>query len=69
MAEQKVRVCDVCGKQDAEQYTIIDGIGPVKVDLCAEHAAPIIEVVAKGQRQQKRQRRRTVKTDRIPKKD
>lgn len=47
MATISVQVCDKCGSQKkVESYTLSRGVQRGRVDLCEEHSAPIIELLA-----------------------
>lgn len=48
MAEVQVRVCDVCNSVTlpASSYTITSGERAAHLDLCAEHAEPLEELMA-----------------------
>jgi hypothetical protein len=51
MARQTIEVstCDCCDKEAANgPFLITTDSGTVEVDLCAEHAAPVLEIIAKG---------------------
>lgn len=59
-----MRVCDECGAFDSTRYTVTTDGETYVVDLCDEHANPIIEAATRGERRKKRgPRKRTVKTE------
>lgn len=67
MAERKIKVCDKCASIEATSYTITTEGDTYIVDLCHEHAAPVMDAAQAGVKQKKRgPRKRTVKTDRPP---
>lgn len=47
--------CDKCGKPEASRYSITPPTQPTsRVDLCAEHAAPLVELAALGKQPKRR---------------
>lgn len=45
MATRTVSACDRCGKEPASRFRVGDDGQLLSVDLCAEHAAPVVELM------------------------
>ena len=50
MPKHVVVTCHIDGKEDARTYTISYDSVTYEVDLCAEHAAPLIEIAEHGEK-------------------
>ena len=62
MAEIKVLACDTCGRHapevEVKSYSITQNGSQVRVDLCADHAAPLTQVLASASTRTRRPRSR-----------
>lgn len=60
----QIILCDVCKQErkDIKRYTItVEGSKPTRVDLCADDAQPILQII--GQQPRRNRRTKTVRTE------